>query len=39
MHPDLLTPEMVEPFIPLRREIDQDKDKRLAGCCGRSRNA
>lgn len=32
MHPDLLRPEMVEPFIPLAREIDQDKDKRLAGC-------
>ena len=32
MHPDLLTPEMVEPFIPLAREIDQDKDKRVAGC-------
>jgi len=32
MHPDLLTPEMLEPFIPLAREIDQDKDKRLAGC-------
>lgn len=32
MHPDLLTPAMVEPFIPLAREIDQDKDKRLAGC-------
>ena len=32
MHPDLLTPEMVEPFIPLAREIDQDKDRRLAGC-------
>jgi len=31
MHPDLLTPEMVEPFIPLAREIDQNKDKRLAG--------
>jgi predicted AlkP superfamily phosphohydrolase/phosphomutase/tetratricopeptide (TPR) repeat protein len=31
MHPDLLTPEMVEPFIPLAREIDQDKDRRLAG--------
>lgn len=31
MHPDLLTPEMVEPFIPLAAEIDQDKDKRLAG--------
>jgi predicted AlkP superfamily phosphohydrolase/phosphomutase/tetratricopeptide (TPR) repeat protein len=30
MHPDLVTPEMVEPFIPLAREIDQDKDKRLA---------
>jgi predicted AlkP superfamily phosphohydrolase/phosphomutase/tetratricopeptide (TPR) repeat protein len=32
MHPDLLVPEMVEPFIPLAKEIDQDKDKRLAGC-------
>ncbi len=32
MHPDLLTPEMVEPFIPLAREIDQDRDNRLAGC-------
>ncbi|MGA3043959.1 MAG: alkaline phosphatase family protein, partial [Bryobacteraceae bacterium] len=32
VHPDLLAPEMVEPFIPLAREIDQDKDKRLAGC-------
>ena len=31
MHPDLLVPEMVEPFIPLAREIDQDKDKRMAG--------
>ena len=30
MHPDLLTPDMVEPFIPLAKEIDQDKDKRLA---------
>jgi predicted AlkP superfamily phosphohydrolase/phosphomutase/tetratricopeptide (TPR) repeat protein len=30
MHPDLLTPEMVEPFIPLAKEIDQDKDKRLS---------
>jgi predicted AlkP superfamily phosphohydrolase/phosphomutase/tetratricopeptide (TPR) repeat protein len=30
MHPDLLTPAMVEPFIPLAREIDQDRDKRLA---------
>ena len=32
MHPDLLTPEMIEPFIPLATEIDQDQDKRLAGC-------
>jgi len=32
MHPDLLVPAMVEPFIPLAKEIDQDKDKRLAGC-------
>lgn len=31
MHPDLLVPDMVEPFIPLAREIDQDKDRRLAG--------
>ena len=30
VHPDLLTPEMVEPFIPLAPEIDQDRDKRLA---------
>ena len=30
MHPDLLTPEMVEPFIPLAKQIDQDNDKRLA---------
>jgi len=28
LHPDLLTPEMVEPFVPLAREIDQDKDLR-----------
>ena len=31
MHPDLLTPAMVEPFIPLAKEIDQDQDQRLAG--------
>ena len=30
MHPDLLTPEMVEPFVPLVQEIDQDTDKRVA---------
>src|ERR1700685_3791884 len=30
VHPDQLTPEMVEPFIPLAREIDQDQDQRLA---------
>ncbi|HLW76292.1 MAG TPA: tetratricopeptide repeat protein, partial [Bryobacteraceae bacterium] len=30
VHPDSLTPELVEPFIPLAREIDQDADKRLA---------
>lgn len=30
MHPDLITPEMVEPFIPLAKEIDQDEDGRLA---------
>ncbi len=32
MHPDQLVHEMVEPFIPLAREIDQDKDDRLALC-------
>ena len=32
MHPDRLVPEMLEPFIPLAREIDQDNDKRLAVC-------
>ncbi len=32
MHPDLLGPDMVEPFIPLAKEIDQDRDKRLGGC-------
>ena len=32
MHPDRLTPPMVEPFIPLASEIDQDTDKRLAEC-------
>ena len=32
MHPDLLTPRMVEPFIPLAKEIDQDNDKRLGVC-------
>lgn len=30
IHPDLIVPEMVEPFIPLAREIDQQKDTRLA---------
>jgi predicted AlkP superfamily phosphohydrolase/phosphomutase/tetratricopeptide (TPR) repeat protein len=30
IHPDQLTPADVESFIPLAREIDQDKDKRLA---------
>jgi len=30
VHPDQLTPAMVEPFIPLAREIDQERDKRLA---------
>ncbi len=32
VHPDSLTPDLIEPFIPLAREIDQDKDKRLAAC-------
>ena len=31
VHPDHLTPEMVERFIPRAREIDQDQDNRLAG--------
>jgi predicted AlkP superfamily phosphohydrolase/phosphomutase len=30
MHPDLLLPQMVEPFIPHAKTIDQDNDKRLA---------
>jgi hypothetical protein len=30
MHPDQLLPRMVEPFVPLAREIDQDRDRRLA---------
>jgi len=30
VHPDQITPEMVEPFIPLAREIDQELDQRLA---------
>jgi len=30
VHPDQLVPRMVEPFIPLAKEIDQDKDVRLA---------
>ncbi|HEV2444549.1 MAG TPA: alkaline phosphatase family protein, partial [Candidatus Sulfopaludibacter sp.] len=29
VHPDTLTPAMVEPFIPLAAEIDQDRDRRL----------
>ena len=32
VHPDLLEPPLVERFIPLAREIDQDRDKRLAAC-------
>ena len=32
VHPDQLTPAMVESFIPLAREIDQDNDKRLGAC-------
>lgn len=31
-NPNELALDMVEPFIPKAREIDQDKDKRLAGC-------
>jgi predicted AlkP superfamily phosphohydrolase/phosphomutase/tetratricopeptide (TPR) repeat protein len=30
VHPDQITPEMVEPFIPLAHAIDQDQDQRLA---------
>ena len=30
VHPDVLVPQMVEPFIPLAGDIDQDKDDRLA---------
>jgi len=30
MHPDLLLPQMVEQFIPLAKDIDQDRDQRLA---------
>ncbi len=30
MHPDNIVPAMVEPFIPLASEIDQEQDKRLA---------
>src|SRR5579872_2343262 len=30
VHPDQLVPHMVEPFIPLAKQIDQDTDNRLA---------
>jgi len=30
VHPDCLTPRMVERFVPLAREIDQEMDKRLS---------
>ena len=30
VHPDSLTPQLVEPSIPFAAEIDQNKDKRLA---------
>jgi len=32
VNPNDLAPEMVEAFIPKAREIDQDKDRRLAMC-------
>ena len=32
VHPDTLTPETVEPFIPRAREIDQDQDPRVGAC-------
>ena len=31
-HPNELHEDMIAPFIPKYREIDQDKDQRLAGC-------
>lgn len=31
VHPETLAPELVERFIPLAREIDQDRDQRLGG--------
>ena len=34
MHPDQLLPQMIEPFIPLAKEIDQDRDRRLGVCMG-----
>jgi tetratricopeptide (TPR) repeat protein len=30
LHPDLIVPEMVTPFIPRAQEIDQENDQRLA---------
>ncbi len=30
VHPEHLTPQMVEPFVPLAREINQDRDQRLS---------
>ncbi len=32
VHPDQLTAAMVEPFVPRAREVDQDRDRRLAAC-------
>lgn len=32
VHPDLLEPSLVQRFIPLALEIDQDRDKRLGAC-------
>jgi len=32
VHPDQLAPEMIQPFIPLASQIDQDKDHRLGLC-------
>jgi predicted AlkP superfamily phosphohydrolase/phosphomutase/tetratricopeptide (TPR) repeat protein len=31
-HPDEVIPSLIEPFIPLAKEIDQEKDHRLANC-------
>ncbi len=32
VHPDTITPAMIEPFIPRAAEVDQDRDNRLGLC-------